>query len=64
MIVVIDYGMGNVGSIANMLKKVGAKDVVITNDISDLEKAHKIILPGVGSGTKDFIECRFHLPQS
>jgi len=49
MIVVIDYGMGNVGSIANMLKKVGAKDVVITNDISDLEKAHKIILPGVGS---------------
>jgi uncharacterized UPF0146 family protein len=29
MIVVIDYGMGNLGSIANMLKKVGAKFVVL-----------------------------------
>jgi imidazole glycerol-phosphate synthase subunit HisH len=48
MITIIDYGMGNLGSIANMLKKVGAK-AVISSDISTIEKADKLILPGVGA---------------
>ena len=48
MIVIVDYGMGNLGSIANMLKKVGAQAVVSGNG-ADLEKADKIILPGVGA---------------
>lgn len=46
-IVVVDYGMGNIGSIANMIKFVGAKSI-ITSDKSIIEKASKIILPGVG----------------
>ena len=28
MIVIIDYGMGNVGSILNMLKKIGAEEKI------------------------------------
>lgn len=48
MIVVIDYGMGNLGSIYNMLLKIGA-DAVITSDLSEIARASKIILPGVGS---------------
>jgi glutamine amidotransferase len=48
MIVVIDYGMGNLGSIMNMLKKVEAKAICSSN-IADIEKAEKLILPGIGS---------------
>lgn len=47
-IVIIDYGVGNLLSIMNMLKKAGVKDVVITNDKEIVAKAGKIILPGVG----------------
>lgn len=48
MIAIIDYGLGNLGSIANMLKVVGAKSI-ITSDENKIRKADKIILPGVGS---------------
>ncbi|MCK4364595.1 MAG: imidazole glycerol phosphate synthase subunit HisH [Thermoplasmatales archaeon] len=48
MIVIIDYGMGNLGSIQNMLKKVGVKSV-ITSEISEIEKADSLIFPGVGA---------------
>lgn len=49
MIVIVDYGMGNLGSIANMLKKIGAKDVKISSNAADVEQANKLILPGVGA---------------
>jgi glutamine amidotransferase len=48
MIVIIDYGMGNLGSIQNMLKKIGAQ-AVISSDIQAVERADKLILPGVGA---------------
>lgn len=48
MIVIVDYGMGNLGSIKNMLKKAGFPSV-ITNDAREIEQAEKIILPGVGA---------------
>ncbi len=48
MITIIDYGIGNVGSIKNMLKKVGVKSQ-ITSNLHEIEKAEKLILPGVGS---------------
>lgn len=48
MIAVIDYGMGNVGSILNMLKKIGVP-AVLSDDTYELEKADKLILPGVGT---------------
>lgn len=48
MIVVVDYGMGNIGSIANMLRKVGA-EAQISSEPGVIGKADKLILPGVGA---------------
>lgn len=48
MIVIIDYKMGNTGSILNMLKKIG-ETAVTSSDIKDINNADKLILPGVGS---------------
>lgn len=48
MITIIDYGLGNLVSVKNMLKKLGAESV-ITDKVSDIENAEKMILPGVGS---------------
>jgi glutamine amidotransferase len=48
MITIVDYGMGNLGSIRNMLKKVGA-DSEITSDTEKIKHASKLILPGVGA---------------
>lgn len=48
MIVVVDYGVGNLGSIVNMFKKVGIK-AVASSDPALIESAEKLILPGVGA---------------
>lgn len=47
MIAIINYGLGNLTSILNMHKRLGI-DAVITNDFLELQKADKLILPGVG----------------
>jgi len=49
MIVIVDYGMGNLGSILNMLKKVGAPEAMASSNPGDIECADKLILPGVGA---------------
>ena len=46
-VVIIDYGMGNLGSISNMLKYIGVNSI-ITSEHRIIESAEKIILPGVG----------------
>ncbi|MFN8414015.1 MAG: imidazole glycerol phosphate synthase subunit HisH [Anaerolineales bacterium] len=48
MIVVVDYGVGNLGSIVNMFKKIGVK-AIASSDPKVVESAEKIILPGVGA---------------
>jgi glutamine amidotransferase len=48
MTIIIKYGLGNVGSIYNMCKFIGA-DIMISNSLSEIEKATSLILPGVGS---------------
>ena len=48
MITIVDYGMGNLGSIQNMFKRIGAP-ARITADPAELEHADKILLPGVGA---------------
>ncbi len=48
MIGIIDYGLGNLGSIRNMLKVVGARSV-ISDDPGELGSCDKLILPGVGA---------------
>lgn len=49
MIVIVDYGMGNLGSILNMLKKIGAPPSIISSDPKEIQGAKKLILPGVGA---------------
>ena len=48
MIAIIDIGIGNLGAIRNMLRKVGA-DSRITSDPADIRAADKLVLPGVGA---------------
>lgn len=49
MIVIVDYGIGNLASVLNMFKKIGIKDVVVSGDHAIISKASKILLPGVGA---------------
>jgi glutamine amidotransferase len=48
MIAIIDYGLGNSGSIRNMLKKVGVESS-ITADEAVVRSADRLIIPGVGA---------------
>jgi len=48
MVAIIDYGLGNVRSVAGAVDKLGY-DPLITGDAVDLERADKLILPGVGA---------------
>ena len=54
MIVIIDYGMGNLKSVYNALKKLNL-DCIISREIEEIKKADKLILPGVGA-FKDAID--------
>ena len=58
MITIIDYGMGNLGSLKNMLKKIGFESL-ISDDPDKIAHASILILPGVGSfdqGIKNLTE--------
>lgn len=44
---IIDYGMGNIGSIQRKLSLLNVKNIIV-NDKSTLAKVDKLILPGVG----------------
>lgn len=48
MITIVNYGLGNLGSIVNMLKRIGIASQV-SNQIEEIEQAKKILLPGVGA---------------
>ncbi|WP_346968280.1 imidazole glycerol phosphate synthase subunit HisH [Clostridium disporicum] len=48
MITIIDYGMGNLKSVYNALKKVNF-DCQISSEVTDIEMADKLIWPGVGA---------------
>lgn len=47
-VTILDYGVGNVGSLLNMFKKIGVTSNLASN-VQDLKNAKKILLPGVGS---------------
>lgn len=47
MITIIDYGVGNLGSIQNIIKRIGSESIV-TSDKEDILNASKLILPGIG----------------
>ncbi|WP_297457353.1 imidazole glycerol phosphate synthase subunit HisH [Persephonella sp.] len=48
MITVVDYGMGNLRSVAKALEKVGF-DVKVSSEPKDVENAKAIVVPGVGA---------------
>ena len=48
MITIINYGMGNIGSLKNMIKRANGKSKV-SSDLHEISGAEKLILPGVGS---------------
>ena len=45
----IDYGAGNLYSVANALKAAGAQDIAVTADPDLVRRADRIVLPGVGA---------------
>ncbi len=56
MIVVVDYGMGNLRSVQKGFEKVGG-NAVISRDPVEIERADRLVLPGVGA----FPECMRNL---
>ena len=48
MIVIIDYGMGNLKSVKNALNFLGLESK-ISSDLKDIQSADALILPGVGA---------------
>ena len=48
MIIVVDYGMGNLRSVSKALESLGAS-VRVSSDPKDVAAADKLILPGVGA---------------
>lgn len=59
MIVIIDYGMGNLKSVYNALKNIKC-DCKISSDIGEIRKADGLILPGVGA----FQDCMDNLKKT
>jgi glutamine amidotransferase len=48
-VAVIDYGMGNLHSVASALQHVGADNVVVTHDAELIRQADRVVFPGVGA---------------
>jgi imidazole glycerol-phosphate synthase subunit HisH len=48
-IALVDYGAGNLHSVANALRAAGAEDVTVTSDPNVVRAADRIVLPGVGA---------------
>jgi len=48
VIVIVDHGMGNLGSMANMFKKIGVP-ACVSADPAVVARADKLVLPGVGA---------------
>jgi glutamine amidotransferase len=57
MIAIIDYGMGNLGSVKRKMDRIGARSI-ITSNADEIRNANKIILPGVGHFAKAVSEIK------
>lgn len=56
MIVIVDYGMGNLRSVQKGFERVGA-EALVSRKVRDIDSAEKLVLPGVGA----FPECMKNL---
>ena len=59
MLTIVDYGVGNLHSVKNMLKKAGVNSI-ISNKPDEIANASKLILPGMGA----FDNCMEKLDES
>ncbi|MFM2400309.1 MAG: hypothetical protein RL341_2466 [Pseudomonadota bacterium] len=61
-IAVVDYGMGNLKSVAKALEHEAGRDanVIITSDAAQIDAAHRVVLPGQGA----MPDCMKYLRQS
>jgi len=57
MIAIIDYGMGNLGSVRKKMDRLGVESI-ITSEAEEIKKSEKIILPGVGHFAKAVNEIK------
>ncbi len=55
--VVVDYGAGNLRSVENVLRHLGAR-FTLTSDPADLDRAESLIFPGVGEAAASMAELR------
>lgn len=51
MIAIVDYGMGNICSVEQALKYIGA-EYIVTDDREEILRSDGVILPGVGAFPK------------
>lgn len=58
-VIIVDYGMGNLHSVKKAVAAVGGAPIV-TGDPSDIRRAGKLILPGVGA----FGDCMLNLERT
>src|SRR4051812_14638097 len=48
MILILDYGLGNLRSVANMIRKVTAETIEISDSPEKIAQASRLVIPGVG----------------
>ena len=48
MITIVNYGMGNLGSMLNMFKRIGL-EATIESDPALIRQSERVVLPGVGA---------------
>lgn len=48
-VAVIDYGMGNLHSVAKALEHAGARQIIVTSEAQQILDADRVVLPGVGA---------------
>lgn len=51
MIAIVDYKMGNLRSVENALRRLGA-EFVVTADADEIKRADRVLLPGVGNAAE------------
>ncbi len=56
-IVIIDYGAGNIQSIKFAMKRLGF-EAVLSDDPKEIQKADKVIFPGVGEASSTMTKLR------
>lgn len=49
MLTIIDYGYGNIHSVAKALERIGVSNILISSNPKDIEASDHIVLPGVGA---------------